>query len=83
MSRSATVIKLAARHRPLRYDTAFESSRNNKTRGKTQKRVFLDADKQKRPFRRVILKPFVGLAMLLGHLSPDVPARKDSPSDWS
>lgn len=63
--------------------TVFESSRDNKTRGKTQKSVSLGADKQKRPFRLVILKPFVGLAMLLGHLSPDVPARKDSPSDWS
>lgn len=53
-------------------------------RGRTQKRVSSsNADKQRRPFRRVILKPFVGLAMLLGHLSPDVPARKDSPSDWS
>lgn len=52
-------------------------------RGKTQKRVSLGTDKQKQSFRRIILKPFVGLAMLLGHLSPDVTARKDSPSDWS
>lgn len=74
-------------YRPFRRDNSFEKFTDNETRRakrKIAKENLLGRRRTnaKKPFRRVILKPFVG-QMLLGHLSPDVPARKDSPSDWS